>query len=63
METLANTAAELRTKYNQTSAASSVNRALIRHLAYTGLRWSEAPALRANKVDLDKRRIRVSVAF
>nr|WP_246422433.1 site-specific integrase [Nocardiopsis mwathae] len=63
VEKLADAAANLRTKYNQTSAASSANRVLILLLAYTGLRWSEAAALRVGKVDLEKRRIRVSVTF
>ncbi|GAA1780784.1 site-specific integrase [Streptomonospora arabica] len=63
VETLANAAAELRTKYRQKSAASAVNRALVLLLAYTGLRWSEAAALRVHRVDLAKRRIRVAVTF
>ncbi|MBB5996522.1 integrase [Streptomonospora salina] len=63
VEALANAASELRTKYDQTSAASAVNRALILLLAYTGLRWSEAAALRVGRVDLDRRRIRVATTF
>ncbi|WP_052745672.1 tyrosine-type recombinase/integrase [Allosalinactinospora lopnorensis] len=63
VEALADAAAGLRTKYNQRSAASAVNRALVLLLAYTGLRWGEAAALRVGKVDLVKRRIRVTVAF
>ncbi|MEV4050437.1 tyrosine-type recombinase/integrase [Amycolatopsis sp. NPDC049688] len=63
VETLANAAAELRTKYDQPTAASAVNRALILLLAYTGLRWGEAAALRVGRVDLVKRRIRVAVTF
>ncbi|MDA8369896.1 MAG: tyrosine-type recombinase/integrase [Nocardiopsaceae bacterium] len=63
VEALANAASELRTKYNQTSATSSVNRPLILLLAYTGLRWSEAAALRVGRVDLERRRIRVASTF
>jgi integrase len=33
--------------------------ALVRLLAYTGLRWGEAAALRVRRVDLDRRRVRV----
>ncbi|MFD0772613.1 tyrosine-type recombinase/integrase [Streptomonospora algeriensis] len=63
VETLADAAAELRTKYRQKSAASAVNRALVLLLAYTGLRWSEAAALHVGRVDLERRRIRVAVTF
>ncbi|RCV49838.1 tyrosine-type recombinase/integrase [Marinitenerispora sediminis] len=63
VETLANAAGGLRTKYGQIAAAANINRALILLLAYTGLRFNEAAALRVGKVDLDTRRIRVTVAF
>jgi integrase len=36
---------------------------LIRTLAYTGLRWGEATALRVRDVDLDRRRLDVRRAF
>lgn len=59
IERLAAASASLRTKYDQPTAASAVNRALILLLAYTGLRWGEAAALRVGRVDLDRRRIRI----
>lgn len=63
VEKLADAAGTLRTKYEQVSATARINRPLILLLAYTGLRFNEAAALRVGKVDLDMRRIRVSVAF
>ncbi|MEU0239713.1 tyrosine-type recombinase/integrase [Nocardiopsis sp. NPDC006198] len=63
VEALASAAGELRTSYGQIAAAAPVNRALILLLAYTGLRFNEAVALRVGRVDLDRRRIRVVVAF
>ena len=63
VEALASAAGELRTSYGQIAAAAPVNRALILLLAYTGLRFNEAAALRLGRVDLDRRRIRVVVAF
>ncbi|MBN6039129.1 site-specific integrase [Amycolatopsis sp. 195334CR] len=63
VELLADAAGSLRTKYDRPTACAAINRALILLLAYTGLRWGEAAALRVGKVDLDKRRIRVSVTF
>lgn len=39
---------------------SQVNRALILLLAYTGMRWGEAAALRVGRIDLANRRIRVA---
>jgi integrase len=36
---------------------------LVRFLAYTGLRWGEASALRVSRLDLLRRRMRVAVAF
>jgi integrase len=63
VEALANAAGNLRTKYDRPTASAAVNKALILLLAYTGLRWSEAAALRIGKVDLDKRRVRVVTTF
>jgi integrase len=63
VETLANAAGSLLTKYNRPTAGAAVNKAFILLLAYTGLRWGEAAALRIGRVDLDKRRIRVATAF
>ncbi|MFC7328053.1 tyrosine-type recombinase/integrase [Marinactinospora rubrisoli] len=63
VEALADAAASLRTKYGQVAATAHVNRALIVLLAYTGLRWNEAAALRVGRVDLAGRRIRVVTAF
>jgi integrase len=63
VETLANAAGGLLTKYNRPTAGAAVNKALILLLAYTGLRWGEAAALRIGRVDLDKRRIRVATTF
>jgi integrase len=36
---------------------------LVRFLAYTGLRWGEATALRVDRLHLDRRRITVATAF
>jgi integrase len=36
---------------------------LIRFLAYTGLRWGEATALRVDRVHLERRRVTVAAAF
>ncbi|WP_116247963.1 site-specific integrase [Nocardiopsis sp. FIRDI 009] len=63
VEALANASLTLRTKYGQELASAKVSRALILLLAYTGMRWSEAAALRVGRVDLDKRRVRVVVTF
>ena len=63
IERLADAAGNLRTKYNRPTAGAAVNKALILLLAYTGLRWGEAAALRVGRVDLDKRRIRVTSTF
>src|SRR5690606_16222945 len=63
VEALANAAGGLRTKYGQIAATAPVNRALILLLAYTGLRFNEAAALRVGRVDLGRRRVRVVVAF
>jgi integrase len=63
VEALADAAGELRTKYDRPTAAASVNRALVLLLAYTGIRWGEAAALRVGRVDLDTRRIRVASTF
>jgi integrase len=63
VEALADAASRLRTKYDQPTASSAVNRALILVLAYTGMRWGEAAALRVGRFDLEARRIRVAVTF
>ncbi|WP_134661658.1 MULTISPECIES: site-specific integrase [unclassified Amycolatopsis] len=63
VEKLAAAAGELRTKYDKPTACAAVNRAFILLLAYTGMRWGEAAALRVGRVDLDKRRIRIAVTF
>jgi integrase len=60
VEDLATAASDLRTKYHRPTAAAHVNRALILLLAYTGLRWGEAAALRVRHVNLTTRRIRVT---
>jgi integrase len=36
---------------------------LVRFLAYTGLRWGEMSALRVSRLDLQRRRVNVAVAF
>lgn len=36
---------------------------LTRLLAYTGVRWGEAAALRIHRIDLANRRIRIAVTF
>lgn len=63
VEELADAASSLVTKYNKPTAGATVNRALILLLAYTGLRWGEAAALKVRHVDLDKRRVRVVATF
>ncbi|MEU2973315.1 tyrosine-type recombinase/integrase [Nocardiopsis alba] len=63
VEALADAAGSLRTKYGQIAAAANINRPLILLLAYTGLRFNEAAALRVGRVDLDRRRIRIVTAF
>lgn len=63
VEALADAAGELRTKYSRPTACAGVNRVLILLLAYTGLRWGEAAALRRHRVDLDQRRLRVATTF
>ncbi|GLU47124.1 tyrosine-type recombinase/integrase [Nocardiopsis ansamitocini] len=63
VEALANAAASLRTSYDQVSASAHNNRVLVLLLAYTGLRWNEAAALRVGRVDLDRKRIRVVTTF
>lgn len=63
VEILADAAGTLRTKYERPTAAAAVNKVLILLLAYTGLRWGEAAALRIGRVDLEKRRIRVATTF
>ena len=51
VETLANAAGSLLTKYNRPTAGAAVNKAFILLLAYTGLRWGEAAALRIGRPD------------
>lgn len=63
VEALADAAGGLRTKCNQTSACASINRPLILLLAYTGMRWGEAAALRVRNVDLANRRVRVAATL
>lgn len=63
VDTLANAAGGLRTKYGQIASTAPVNRALVLLLAYTGLRFNKAAALRVGRVDLGRRRVRVVVAF
>lgn len=63
VEALADASAHLVTKYHQPTATAAVNRALILLLAYTGIRWGEAAALRVGRVDLANRRIRVASTF
>ena len=46
VEALANASAALRTSYDQVAAGALINRPLILLLAYTGLRFNEAAALR-----------------
>ncbi|OLT29512.1 hypothetical protein BJF83_11200 [Nocardiopsis sp. CNR-923] len=63
VEALATAAGSLRTKYGQITAAANVNRALILLLAYTGLRFNEAAALRVGRIDLEARCIRITTTF
>lgn len=63
IETLADAAGDLTTKYGVPTASAAVNRALILLLAYTGLRWGEAAALRIGRADLEKRRLRIATTF
>jgi len=63
VEALAETSGQLRTKYNQPTACAHINRVFILVLAYTGIRWSEAAALRVRRVDLAHRRIRIASTF
>lgn len=63
VEALADAASALLTKYGKPTASAHVNRALILVLAYTGIRWGEASAIRVGSVDLDKRRIQIVTAY
>jgi integrase len=63
IEALADAANGLKTKYGVPTASAAVNRAMILLLAYTGLRWGEAAALRVGRVDLAKRRLRIVTTF
>ncbi|MBO2531261.1 MAG: recombinase XerD [Thermobifida sp.] len=63
VERLAAAAESRTTRYGVPTASAAVNGALIRLLAYTGLRWGEASALRVKHVNLEARRIRVATTF
>lgn len=63
VEALANASGTLVTKYKQPTACSPVNPVLIRVLAYTGIRWGEAAALRVGRINLTTRRIRIASTF
>lgn len=63
VEALAESAGQLRTKYHQPTACSHINRVFILLIAYTGIRWSEAAALRVRRIDLANRRIRIASTF
>jgi integrase len=63
VESLADAAAGMRTKYDRPTASAAVNRALVLLLAYTGMRWGEAAALRVGRVNFRQRRIRVTTTF
>jgi integrase len=63
VEALAEASGTLVTKYQQPTACSPINPAFIRVLAYTGLRWGEAAALRIGRVNLANRRIRIVSTF
>lgn len=63
VEALAEAAGELRTTYNQPTACAHINRVFILLLAYIGIRWSEAAALRIRRIDLAHRRIRIASTF
>lgn len=63
VEKLAAAAGKLRTNYDKPTACAAINPAFILLLAYTGMRWGEAAALRVGRVDLGKRRVRIAVTF
>ena len=63
VEALADAAGGLTTKAGHPVTTAGINPALIRLLAYTGLRWGEASALRVGRVHLERRRIDVVTAF
>jgi integrase len=63
VEALAEASGELRTKYNQITACAPINPVFMRLLAYTGVRWGEAAALRVRRIDLANRRIRIARTF
>lgn len=63
IERLATASGGLVTKYKRPTACAPVNRALILLLAYTGMRWGEAAALRVGRIDLDRRRVRIVTTF
>jgi integrase len=63
VEALAEASGELRTTYHQPTACAHINRVFILVLAYTGIRWSEAAALRVRRIDLTHRRIRIASTF
>jgi len=63
VEALAEASRTLVTKYKQPTACAPINPVFMRLLAYTGIRWGEAAALRIGRVDLAKRRIRIASTF
>ena len=63
VERLADASGSLVTKYKQTTACAAINRALVLLLAYTGVRWGEAAALRVGRIDLERRRVRIACTF
>lgn len=63
VEKLAAASATLHTKHDRPTACASINQAFILLLAYIGMQWGEAAALRVGRVDLDKRRVRIAVTF
>lgn len=63
VEALAEASGTLITKYKQPTACAPVNPVFMRLLAYTGIRWGEAAALRIGRVNLAQRRIRIAGTF
>jgi integrase len=63
VEALAEASGKLHTKYDRPTASSKINRVFMLVLAYTGLRWGEAAALGRQRVDLEKRRLRIATTF
>jgi integrase len=63
VEALAEASGALVTKYKQATACAPINPVFVRLLAYTGIRWGEAAALRIGRVNLANRRIRIANTF